>query len=585
MLKKTFIPIMKITLAIFIIALSSISIASEDNPVSKKEEPEKEHFFTESGKYLMAQFARKTDNPELSYKMFLSVFSKNHNESFLLQDSYRQSLVANNFQNTLDIAKLYISRGKISVFSALILATDNINKKNYKAAEALMTPLINNKNKNILSDVNVFVVPLTYAWIKAQQGMTEEALEIIDDTHKMFPENLKLFTAFNKGIMYDLASQKKEAKSEFDKISGETKLSYNITKIIGNFYERNNDTETALKIYNDYNYNNLFKTNYFNQRIKDINNNKPSKDKIIKNHKSAISELFKEAAKIIYNEKIKEESLMYLSLAFQLNPEDTEIRFLKASFLENTRKYEDAIKIYEKIKEDSNEYLFAQLLIAENLYNLGEEKKSIEFIDNVYKKNPDNHSLMLSLAELMQLNKRYEESVEIYTKIINDLSLSDTDNKNYWFLFLSRGISHERLHNLDEAEKDLNKALKLNPNNPKILNYLGYTWIENNKNLNQALNMVILAGKISPKDPQIIDSIGWGLYKLKLYDKALLFLEKASEITPYDATINYHLGNLYYKKNRLTEAVYQFKRSLEYPSDDIDKKEIEDILKELVIKK
>lgn len=576
---------LKTKLYIIIFFVTFVTICSKNSSIAKESIELNNKFqqedFKGSGKYLAATFAKKIRQNHISYKMFLSVFAMNQHQIFLLQNSYKQALIANEMEHALAIAKTYISQGKISIFTALTLATDAIHNNNYKAAQAIIKPFVTSKNKNVLSGINAISLPFLYALSQAKQGMFDEANITMDNVQKKFPQNLSLLINFNKAIIYDLSSNNAKAKLEFDKIKSIDNLSYDVTRIIGNFYERNNNLKAAEEVYNNYNKRKFFETSNFVQEVNQLKNKNVSNKNLMKNYKYAISELFKEIAKILYNQRIEEESLIYLSLAMYLVPEDNESKLIKASYLENVQQYQKAIDIYKNIDKSSKRYWSSQLLIAENLYYLNKKKKSLQIIDNVYKKKPNNYSLLFGIAELLQLNKKYKKAEQLYTKIINDLSLSSSNNKNYWLLFFSRGISRERNNDFNGAEKDLKKALELKPNHPKILNYLGYTWIEHNINLKQALDMVMLAGKILPGDPQIIDSIGWGLYKLKLYDKSVLFLEKATEILPYDGTINYHLGNTYYKQKRFLEALYQWKKVLKYPSEDIDKKDIESKIKNI----
>jgi Flp pilus assembly protein TadD len=144
------------------------------------------------------------------------------------------------------------------------------------------------------------------------------------------------------------------------------------------------------------------------------------------------------------------------------------------------------------------------------------------------------------------------------------LENSDEKSINDWSIYFARGICFERINNWNLAEKDLLHALKLEPQQPDLLNYLGYSWIDRNKNLEEATQMVVAAVKARPNDPQIIDSMGWIFFKSQNYDMAAEYLEKAAEITPYDSVINDHLGDTYWKQGRHNEAIFQWKRALKY---------------------
>ena len=121
--------------------------------------------------------------------------------------------------------------------------------------------------------------------------------------------------------------------------------------------------------------------------------------------------------------------------------------------------------------------------------------------------------------------------------------------------------------------KDFLKILELVPDQPDVLNYLGYSWIEQNINLDQAKKFILKAADIRPMDPYIIDSLGWAYFNLKEYDKAVKELERAINLKPTDPIINDHLGDAYLKVNRELEAIYQWKKAIDFkPENDLEKK-------------
>jgi len=136
-------------------------------------------------------------------------------------------------------------------------------------------------------------------------------------------------------------------------------------------------------------------------------------------------------------------------------------------------------------------------------------------------------------------------------------------DSSFWAIYFARGVSYERLGKWDLAEKDLKKALEIQPDQPDVLNYLGYTWIDMGKNIEQGIKMVKNAYELKPEDSHILDSVGWGYYKLGDYEGALKFLEAAITQLPYDATVNEHLGDVYWQIGRKTEAKYQWQRALD----------------------
>ena len=170
----------------------------------------------------------------------------------------------------------------------------------------------------------------------------------------------------------------------------------------------------------------------------------------------------------------------------------------------------------------------------------------------------------------MRGQKRYDEAVDYYTRAI---ALIDRPEEKHWTFYYSRGTCYERVKKLSLAETDLQKALQLSPNQALTLNYLGYTWIDHNRNLQQGLGLIKKAVSLKPDDGYIVSSLGWAFYRLGNFKEAVKHLERAVELRPEDATLNDHLGDAYWRVKREREARFQWDQalSLKPEPDEVDK--------------
>lgn len=168
-----------------------------------------------------------------------------------------------------------------------------------------------------------------------------------------------------------------------------------------------------------------------------------------------------------------------------------------------------------------------------------------------------------SLADMYRNLNRFEEAEPIYSELIGE-------DESDWRLHFSRGVARERLGRWDEAEADLQRALELSPDQPDVLNYLGYTWVDRGENLQEGLRLVERAAELRPQSGAIIDSLGWAHYRLGDYDRALLYLERAVELAPSDPTLNDHLGDVYWRLGRRIEARFQWEHALMLEPDQPD---------------
>jgi Flp pilus assembly protein TadD len=165
------------------------------------------------------------------------------------------------------------------------------------------------------------------------------------------------------------------------------------------------------------------------------------------------------------------------------------------------------------------------------------------------------------LGQLLRSNKKFDEAAKVYSVAIDRLGTLEPED---WQLFYYRGISHERAKQWPPAEKDFQKALELSPDEPYVLNYLAYTWVERRENLDQALKMLEKAVGQRPEEGFIIDSLGWAHFMLGRYPEAVEELERAVALAPTDPVLNDHLGDAYWKVGRHQEARFQWSRALSF---------------------
>ena len=172
----------------------------------------------------------------------------------------------------------------------------------------------------------------------------------------------------------------------------------------------------------------------------------------------------------------------------------------------------------------------------------------------------------IALADLYRATEQFREAEKQYTRA---LDLLNSPAGRLWTIYYARGVSRERQDKWDGAEEDFFKALELKPEQPYVLNYLGYSWLEQGRNLDEAMDMIRKAVEQRPNDGFIVDSLGWAYFRLGQYDNAVEHLERAVELDPTDPTINDHLGDALWKVGRRTEARFQWQHALDSnPTED-----------------
>ena len=281
----------------------------------------------------------------------------------------------------------------------------------------------------------------------------------------------------------------------------------------------------------------------------------------VRSAKDGLAEVFFSIAAALRNEAGDDYTLLYARVAQFLRPDHIDAILLVAELLDALGQYELAVAAYKSVPTDSPDFHAAELGRAEAMRRSGKADAAIEVLEQLAKSHPDLHIVHSSLGDLFRQQEDYQSAVEAYDTA---LSLSEEGGRSRWFLLYARGISYERLGEWDNAEADFRAALVLNPDQPQVLNYLGYSLVEKQKKLDEALDMIERAVSARPDSGYIVDSLGWVLYRLGRYEEAVGHMERAVELMPVDPVVNDHLGDVYWAVGRYREADFQWRRALSF---------------------
>ncbi|MEL6197316.1 MAG: tetratricopeptide repeat protein [Pseudomonadota bacterium] len=259
--------------------------------------------------------------------------------------------------------------------------------------------------------------------------------------------------------------------------------------------------------------------------------------------------------------------LAYSRLATYLNPDLTDAKLLMAQMLRRDGQYQLAIAAYESVPRNSPEALQAQIGRAESMQDAGKVEPGIIAMREVLARFPRSVEAHEALGNMLRREERFGDAAVAYDAAIK---LLDPVEAQHWLYFYQRGISYERSDQWDLAEADFKKALELEPDQPLVLNYLGYSWVELRRNLAEAQDMIEKAVEQRPEDGYIVDSLGWVQWRLGDFDEAVKNLERAVELRPVDPVINDHYGDALWMVGRRTEARFQWKRALSFEPEDKD---------------
>ena len=286
-----------------------------------------------------------------------------------------------------------------------------------------------------------------------------------------------------------------------------------------------------------------------------------------------LAEAFFDLASVVNRPETVDLALFYGRCALALRPQLEVAQLLLSDILAGDDKTRDSLAALQQIPAGSRYFWSSQLRISANLDSLGRSDEAIAMLQRMAAQEPNRATAEMQLGDLLREKKRFVEAADAYSEAIRRLRAAATPER--WSLFYSRGIALERAGQWQKAESDLLHALKLKPDQPLVLNYLGYSWIDRGAHLRRGLQMIEKAVDLRPEDGYIVDSLGWAHYRLGDYRTAVQYLEKAVELVPNDPTINDHLGDAYWQSGRLIEARYQWRRALQFGPEKDDVKPIE----------
>jgi len=425
--------------------------------------------------------------------------------------------------------------------------------------------------------VNSFTSPLLLGWAEAAQGNRDKAIAAIDRLGKV--RSFAVLRDLHKAYIYDLAGRKEDAEAAFV-AAGRRNQSLRVVLAHGRFLERAGRADEAKALYDALLAKNSGTASLEAALARIADKRRPPP--LVGSPTEGVAEVFFNLAGTLAQGRSVDLALVYGRFALYMRPDFPDARVLIAGLLENLKRGEDAIVIYESIKPDSALYWSSRLRKTAALEDLGRTDEAVAELRRMVAERPRDAEAAVQLGDLFRSKERFEEAIAGYSDAIER---SGTLKRQHWSLLYARGIAYERAKRWPDAEADFLRALKLNPEQPYVLNYLGYSWVDQGIHLDKAKDMIRRAVKLHPNDGYIVDSLGWVLYRLGEFSGAAKQLERAVVLRPEDPTINDHLGDAYWRVGRLLEARFQWRRALSLKPEAAEIPKIEKKLRQGLVEK
>ena len=517
------------------------------------------------GGYLAGRYAYSVGDFSAAADYLSKALEENPDNLELLGITLRVFVVDGRIEEAVDTAERLIERVPGEPMAGLVLALHDIKAGRLDAAEARLPSLDRGGAHQLL-------MPMIEAWIAYGQDGSGSALDHLASL--LETPAFKPFYDYHAGLISDLSDQPDAAERYYlEALEGISRGTLRVVEALGRLYERERRPDDARRVYGDYAEENPDSL-WFEGALGRIDSGETPGPLVTDLAEGIADALFGTAGVIPQNDG-GELALFYTQLALYLWPEFPAALMLLGEVFELNDQTESAVAAYRRVESDGPADWTARVRIAANLDQLGRPEEAITLLREMAGERAERSDVLITLGDILRANERFSEAVVAYDQALE----REPDVESYhWTLYYARGVALERAKMWERAESDFLKALELEPEQPFVLNYLGYSWIERGERLVEAREMIERAVELRPDDGYIVDSLGWARYQQGEYGGAVEALEHAVELEPNDPIINDHLGDAYWQVGRRMEARFQWERALVLEPTEEDAKRIRDKL-------
>ncbi|HVI62520.1 MAG TPA: tetratricopeptide repeat protein, partial [Bradyrhizobium sp.] len=491
------------------------------------------------------------------YRSALRTDPKNNE---LLDRAFISSVADGDIDEAVKLGERILTVDKSNRVARLVVGVQDLKLKKYAAAQL-------NINQSIRGPITDLVATLLSAWASYGAGDTKTAIANIDKLTG--PEWYPIFKDLHAGMILEQAGREKDAGARFERAYKLDDSMLRVNEAYARWLSRNKGEAQATAIYEAFD-KKLARHPLVLEGLRDTKAGKKMPPLVDSAQAGAAEALYGIGATLIRRGG-EDLALVYLQLALHLAPNHPLALLSLADLYESVKKPQMAIKVYERVPAGSPLKRNAQIQLATDLDSVDRGDEAIKILKGVIADDPKDLEAIMALGNIERGRKKFADCAETYSKGIDVLPEGNDKSNSVYYYY--RGICEERSKQWPKAEADMRKALELQPDQPHVLNYLGYSWIDQGVNLDEGMKMIKRAVEQRPDDGYIVDSLGWAYFRIGNFDEAVKNLERAIDLKPEDPTINDHLGDAYWRVGRTLEAKFQWShaRDLKPEPEDLPK--------------
>ena len=508
-----------------------------------------------SGNYLAALVAGADRDTAAAATFFRETLRSDPRNPELIERTFVASLSNGDFDQALDLARRLVLFDAKNGLAHLVLGVGQLKDGHWIAARREFTTGGTNRERDITAT-------LLSAWAYAGQGDEKKALATID---ALKDGGFGVFRDYHAALIADLANDFPEATKRFKTAYAADKTILRLVDAYARFESRHGaeaEAERALTAFQDV----IPHHPLIDATLAELKTGKPLQP-LVRTPQEGAAEVLYGLGAAGGRQGDELAAMIYLRLSLVLAPQNSLAVVTLADLYGRLKQNEQAIDVYGRVPDSSPLRENADIQTGLTLDVLGKPDDAIKYLQSMIAEKPKNTDALTTLANIERDQKQYPEAIKTYTDALATLP---PDDKAAWGLLYFRAIAYERNKQWPEAEADFKRALELYPDQPLVLNYLGYSWVDRGVHLDEAFKMLRQAVALRPEDGYVVDSLGWAHFKLGEYDEAVKELERAIALKPSDPTVNDHLGDAYWRVGRKLEAQFQWNHARDLNPDPED---------------
>ena len=521
-----------------------------------------------SGSYVAGQFAEKEGDFRNASYYYIDLISRGETESEIIKRSIIYSALSGNFEVATAISrKIDDLELNYPIANLIIFAEAIKNKENDKIVEEF------ERHKNFFPAIFRNVAEF---WILIIKNEKDKAFKLLNSLNINNEAQMQIIN-YNQLLAYIYFNEYEQAKTLYENLDFSDFLFDSDSALaLLEYFRKDKESKVFKSILNkvrsasDNSY-------YILALMDDLSSGEEINSIRINPYKQIAEVFFRWSQSVQLQGKNGINKPFYLSLANYADPTSSFLKFKTATVLSDTENYGLSKEILDSFSKEDVFYMDSIVERTNAIEQQDNDELALEYIERFISNGFKNARLLKTYGSLQRSQRLYKESIKSYTGAI-EAAKREKYTEAVWPILFLRGISFERSKNWDLAEADFISALELSPDQPQVLNYMGYSLLERKEKLDQAMRMILLAAEKAPDSYHIIDSLGWAYYRTGDFEQALLYLERAMELESTDPIVNDHLGDVLWMLGRKREAKFQWKKSLSFKPEPVDQKNTEDKL-------